>query len=128
MTRFGKMVYGLGVVYFAIATYIIIQVMGHDSIEVLFLFGIGWLLLGVIFVWNILRSNKLFYMYKEAFEKLEEQYTLRGRIGEMTREERFLITLGENYIRDGVFGKRKLEAIKQMVSRINQFANEGKGE
>lgn len=42
--------------------------------------------------------------------------------------ERYLLKMGENYIKDGVFDTKKTKEVARMMEKINQFSNEGKGE
>ena len=82
MTRFGKMVYGLICIYFAIATGIIVRITGGTSTNITMFLISGWIVLIGIFFWNTVRTNRIFNEYKNSFETLEEQFISRGRIGE----------------------------------------------
>ena len=129
MTRFGKMVYGLICIYFAIATGIIVRITGGTSTNITMFLISGWIVLIGIFFWNTVRTNRIFNEYKNSFETLEEQVISRGRIGEeKSMYERYLLKMGENYIKDGVFDTKKTKEVAKMMEKINQFSNEGKGE
>ena len=129
MTRFGKMVYGLICVYFAIATGIIVRITGGTSTNITMFLISGWIVLIGIFFWNTVRTNRIFNEYKNSFETLEEQFISRGRIGEeKSMYGRYLLKMGENYIKDGVFDTKKTKEVARMMEKINQFSNEGKGE
>lgn len=129
MTRFGKMVYGLICIYFAIATGIIVRITGWTSTNITMFLISGWIVLIGIFFWNTVRTNRIFNEYKDSFETLEEQFISRGRIGEeKSMYERYLLKMGENYIKDGVFDTKKTKEVAKMMEKINQFSNEGKGE
>ncbi len=42
--------------------------------------------------------------------------------------ERYLLKMGENYIKDGVFDTKKTKEVARMMEKINQFSNEKNGE
>lgn len=71
MTRFGKMVYGLICIYFAIATGIIVRITGWTSTNITMFLISGWIVLIGIFFWNTVRTNRIFNEYKDSFETLE---------------------------------------------------------
>ena len=129
MTRFGKMVYGLICVYFAIATGIIVRITGGTSTNIIMFLISGWLFLIAIFVWNMIRTNRIFNEYKDALEILEKQLISGERIGDdKIVNERYLLKMGENYIKEGVFDAKKTKEIETMIEKINHFLNEEKGE
>ena len=129
MTRFGKMIYGLICVYFAIATGIIVRITGGTSTNITMFLISGWLFLIAIFFWNMLRTNRIFNEYKDALEILEKQLISGERIGDdKIVNERYLLKMGENYIKEGVFDAKKTKEIETMIEKINHFLNEEKGE
>ena len=130
MTKFGKMIYEIICICFVIATGIIVRITGGTLTSIKMFLITGWMILVTIFLCNIIISNRIFNKYLYLFKDLEEQYMLRGRIGEeKSAQERQLLEDGNYYIKQGIFGKKRNKEIETMINKINQFSsNANKGE
>ena len=127
MTGFGKMAYGLVWTEMAVAT-CIIWVTGVDSRGVKLFFIIVWIFLIILLIWDEVKKNQKFKEYQELYDKLERQYKSRGRMGEKNQDEKYLLMLGEFYIREGIFGEKRTSQIQIMMNQIEETSNEKKEE